>query len=87
MQRAAGVRFDLADLSLFRHVVEADDSEPPDASPWHEEPPYEAAVDDVAQAARKLLTSLHTHAPARDRDVEAEKARARAILAGAGIAV
>jgi hypothetical protein len=36
------------------------------------------AVDEVADAARKLLTSLHTHAPARDRDVEAEKARERA---------
>jgi hypothetical protein len=39
---------------------------------------FELAVDEVSQAARKLLTSLHTHAPARDRAVEAEKARARA---------
>ncbi|TMI99991.1 MAG: DUF2277 domain-containing protein [Alphaproteobacteria bacterium] len=39
---------------------------------------FELAVDEVAQAARKLLTSLHTHAPARDRAIEAEKARARA---------
>jgi hypothetical protein len=38
---------------------------------------FETAVDEVAEAARKLLTSLHTHAPARDRAVEAEKARAR----------
>ena len=38
---------------------------------------FHAAVEDVAAAARKLLTSLHTHAPARDRDVEAEKARER----------
>ena len=39
---------------------------------------FEAAVEEVASAARKLLTSLHTHAPARDREIEAEKAKARA---------
>jgi hypothetical protein len=39
---------------------------------------FELAVDEVSQAARKLLASLHTHAPARDRAVEAEKARERA---------
>jgi hypothetical protein len=39
---------------------------------------FELAVHEVAQAARKLLTSLHTHAPARDREIEAEKARERA---------
>ena len=39
---------------------------------------FERAVEDVAQAARKLLGSLQTHAPARDRAVEAEKARERA---------
>lgn len=39
---------------------------------------FNEAVDEVAATARKLLTSLHTHAPARDRDVEAEKARERA---------
>jgi hypothetical protein len=38
---------------------------------------FDEAVEEVAAAARKLLTSLHTHAPARDRDVEAEKARER----------
>ena len=41
---------------------------------------FELAVEEVSQAARKLLTSLHTLAPARDRDVEAEKARARSRL-------
>jgi hypothetical protein len=41
---------------------------------------FNEAVDEVAAVARKLLTSLHTHAPARDRDVEAEKARERARL-------
>jgi hypothetical protein len=39
---------------------------------------FELAVEEVSEAARKLLTSLHTHAPSRDRAVEAEKARARA---------
>jgi len=38
---------------------------------------FERAVDEVSRAARKLLASLHTHAPARDRDIEAEKARER----------
>ena len=39
---------------------------------------FDLAVEEVSDAARKLLTSLHTHAPARDREVEAEKARERA---------
>jgi len=39
---------------------------------------FDLAVDEVSEAARKLLASLHTHAPARDRMLEAEKARARA---------
>jgi hypothetical protein len=39
---------------------------------------FDLAVEEVSVAARKLLASLHTHAPARDREVEAEKARARA---------
>ncbi len=41
---------------------------------------FNEAVEDVAAAARKLLTSLHTHAPARDREIEAEKARERSRL-------
>ena len=41
---------------------------------------FNHAVDEVADAARRLLTSLHTHAPARDREVEAEKARERSRL-------
>lgn len=41
---------------------------------------FDEAVEEVAAAARKLLNSLHTHAPARDREVEAEKARERARL-------
>ena len=39
---------------------------------------FELAVDEVSQAARKLLASLQTHAPARDREIEAEKAKERA---------
>jgi hypothetical protein len=39
---------------------------------------FDRAVDEVSAAARKLLASLHTQAPARDRGVEAEKARVRA---------
>jgi hypothetical protein len=38
---------------------------------------FERAVDEVSEAARRLLDSLNTTAPARDRDTEAEKARAR----------
>lgn len=38
---------------------------------------FNRAVADVSEVARQLLTSLHTHAPARDRAVEAEKARER----------
>jgi len=41
---------------------------------------FDRAVEEVASAARRLLTSLHTHAPARDREVEAEKARERSRL-------
>ncbi len=41
---------------------------------------FNRAVDDVADAARRLLTSLQTHAPSRDREVEADKARERSRL-------
>jgi hypothetical protein len=41
---------------------------------------FDRAVAEVSDAARRLLTSLHTHAPARDRAVEAEKARERSRL-------
>jgi hypothetical protein len=42
------------------------------------EPAFNRAVDEVTQAAHRLLDSLTTHAPPRDRAVEAAKARARA---------
>lgn len=38
---------------------------------------FNLAVAEVSDAARRLLTSLETAAPARDREVEAEKARER----------
>jgi hypothetical protein len=41
---------------------------------------FDRAVAEVSEAARKLLASLHTHAPARDREVEAERARERSRL-------
>ena len=39
---------------------------------------FERAVEEVADAARRLLDSLHTASPPRDRKVEAATARARA---------
>jgi hypothetical protein len=38
---------------------------------------FDRAVEEVSEAARTLLASLHTAAPSRDRAIEAEKARAR----------
>ena len=41
------------------------------------EPAFNRAVEQVAQAAQELLDSLVTNSPPRDREVEAAKARAR----------
>jgi len=38
---------------------------------------FNDAVEEVSDAARRLLQSLSTTSPPRDREVEAEKARAR----------
>jgi hypothetical protein len=38
---------------------------------------FHAAVEEVAEASTRLLSSLETTAPARDREEEAAKARAR----------
>ena len=38
---------------------------------------FNAAVEEVATASRRLLDSLATNAPPRDREVEAAKARER----------
>lgn len=42
------------------------------------QPAFDRAVDEVALAARRLLDSMTTSAPAKDRAVEAAKAKARA---------
>ncbi len=41
---------------------------------------FERAIDEVADAARKLILSLHSAAPPRDREIEARKARERSRL-------
>jgi hypothetical protein len=41
---------------------------------------FDRAVDEVAEAARKLILSLHSAAPPRDREIEAMKARERSRL-------
>jgi hypothetical protein len=40
-------------------------------------PAFARAVDEVAGAARRLIASLETSAPARNRAVEADRVRAR----------
>ena len=39
---------------------------------------FQRAVEEVTDAARRLVTSLETTAPSRNREVEAQKARERA---------
>lgn len=41
---------------------------------------FERAVDEVAAASARLLSSLVTSSPPRDREREAERARARAAV-------
>src|ERR1700693_5930293 len=41
---------------------------------------FDRAVAEVSASARRLLASLHTHAPSRDREIEAEKAKERSRL-------
>jgi hypothetical protein len=41
---------------------------------------FDRAVAEVSASARRLLVSLHTHAPSRDREIEAEKAKERSRL-------
>ncbi len=38
---------------------------------------FETAIDEVFEAARRLLTSLETNASPKDRETEAQKARQR----------
>jgi hypothetical protein len=63
--RASALQF-VRKLSGFTHPSRANDAA------------FVRAVDEVTDAARRLLASLETASPARDRDIEAEKARARA---------
>ena len=63
--RAAALQF-VRKLSGFTHPAKVN------------EPAFSRAVDEVADAARRLLRSLETTSPPRDRDIEAEKAKARA---------
>jgi hypothetical protein len=63
--RASALQF-VRKLSGFTHPSKAN------------EPAFARAVDEVTEAARRLIDSLQTSAPARDREVEAAKAKARA---------
>jgi hypothetical protein len=40
---------------------------------------FNRAVEDVTEAAHRLIESLHTHAPPRNRDEEARKAKERSL--------
>ena len=62
--RASSLQF-VRKLSGFTHPSKANQAA------------FDQAVDEVADAARRLLASLHTTAPARDRADEAAKARER----------
>jgi len=63
--RASALQF-VRKLSGFTHPSRANEGA------------FERAVEEVSDAARRLLGSLETASPARDREVEAVKARARA---------
>ena len=62
--RASAIQF-VRKLSGFTHPSKAND------------PAFNQAVEEVTEAARRLLDSLVTTAEPRDRAVEAAKARAR----------
>jgi hypothetical protein len=63
--RASALQF-VRKLSGFTHPSKAN------------EPAFERAVEEVAEAALRLIGSLQTSSPARDREVEAAKAREKA---------
>lgn len=63
--RASALQF-VRKLSGFSHPSKANEAA------------FRRAVDDVSDAARRLLQSLQTSSPARDREAEAAKARERA---------
>jgi hypothetical protein len=62
--RASALQF-VRKLSGFTHPSKANEAV------------FAQAVDEVSDAARRLLASLETMSPARDREVEAMKARER----------
>ena len=63
--RASALQF-VRKLSGFAHPSRANEAA------------FNRAVDEISEAARRLLAALETRQPARDREVEAEKARVRA---------
>jgi hypothetical protein len=63
--RASALQF-VRKLSGFTHPSKANEAA------------FEHAVDEISDAAQRLLQSLQTARPARDRTVEAIKARAKA---------
>jgi hypothetical protein len=63
--RASALQF-VRKLSGFTHPSKAN------------APAFERAVDEVTEAARRLIGSLETASPPRDREMEAAKARERA---------
>jgi hypothetical protein len=63
--RASALQF-VRKLSGFAHPSQANEAA------------FDRAVDEVADAARRLLNALETSSPAKNREAEAEKARARA---------
>ncbi len=63
--RASALQF-VRKLSGFTHPSRANEAA------------FNHAVEDVAEVARRLLTSLETASPARNREIEALKARAKA---------
>ena len=63
--RASALQF-VRKLSGFTHPSRAN------------EVAFDRAVEEVSEAARRLLTSLHTASPPRNREAEAIKARERA---------
>ena len=62
--RASSLQF-VRKLSGFTHPSKANEAA------------FEQAVEEVADAARRLIVSLSTTSPPRDREIEAAKAKAR----------
>ena len=62
--RAASLQF-VRKISGFTHPSQANQAA------------FERAIDEVAEAARRLMNGLSTNAPPKDREVEAAKAKLR----------